>query len=63
MVTWTKEVFIGFGAQTYREGVCLKDDTKPTDDDTLMNGSKLLEMDTSKIFHFDAENKIWREWS
>ena len=41
-----------------REGVCLSTDTKPTD---WENGSTLLEMDTSKVFVYDAANSTWRE--
>ena len=41
-----------------REGVCLSTDPKPTD---WENGSTLLEMDTSKVFVYDATNSTWRE--
>ena len=41
-----------------REGVCLSTDTKPTD---WENGSILLEMDTKKVYIFDAANSTWRE--
>ena len=40
------------------EGVCLSTDTKPTD---WANGSILMEIDTKKVFVFDAENSTWRE--
>lgn len=40
-------------------GVCLSTDTKPGG---MVNGSQLLEIDTSKPFFFDAENDQWREW-
>ena len=43
----------------YREGECLSADTKPT---TWANGSKLIEMDTSKLYLYDAANHQWREW-
>lgn len=43
----------------YREGSCLSTDTKPTDG--WANGSVLLEMDTKKVYVFDAENEVWRE--
>lgn len=39
-------------------GSCLSSDTKPTDVD---NGSTLLEMDTGKVYAYDAENEIWRD--
>lgn len=44
----------------YVEGSCLSTDTKPT---YVSNGSKLMEMDTSKLYIFDEANKTWREWS
>ena len=50
------------GLKIYREGSCLSSDTKPTNDTTMMNGSKLMEMDTSKLFLYDEKNKTWREW-
>lgn len=37
----------------------LSTDTKPDD---APNGSIYVEMDTSKIYTFDAENKDWNEW-
>ena len=43
----------------HREGTCLSTDTKPTNWD---NGSILLEINTSKVFIYDAENEQWREW-
>lgn len=48
------------GARYYREGECLSTDTKPTDG--WANGSKLLEMDTGKVFMFDEANSQWREF-
>lgn len=44
----------------YCEGSCLSTDTKPTQWD---NGSKLLEMDTNKLYLYDLQNGVWREWS
>lgn len=44
----------------YIEGSCLSTDTKPTN---VANGSKLIEMNTSKLYIFDEANKTWREWS
>ena len=43
----------------HREGTCLSADTKPTDWD---GGSILMEIDTSKVYIYDAENEQWREW-
>ena len=34
-------------------------DTKPTH---YGNGSRFIEMDTSKIYLFDAEGSEWHEW-
>ncbi len=48
--------------EDYMEGACLSTDTKPTDD-KILNGSKLLEMDTSTLYIYDAKNKVWRAWS
>lgn len=36
----------------------LSTDTKPTD---AFNADPFLEMDTGKVFLFDAENKVWIE--
>ncbi len=36
----------------------LSTDTKPT---TCPNGSTFVEMDTGKVYIFDAENAQWRE--
>ena len=36
----------------------LSTDTKPT---TYPNGSTFVEMDTGKVFIFDAENEEWKE--
>ena len=37
----------------------LSTDTKPTDAD---NGCIFIEMDTGKIYFYDAENKQWKEF-
>ena len=44
----------------YVEGTCLSTDEKPTTG--IFNGSKLMEMDTGKLFMFDAESSTWLEW-
>lgn len=41
-------------------GFGLSTDTKPTEG--VGNGSAFLEMDTGKIYFYDAENTTWREW-
>lgn len=57
MLTWIRA---SYGAGTsYKEGVCLSTDTKPTDE-ALANGSVLIEMDTSTVYFYDAENEEWR---
>ena len=38
---------------------CLSTDTKPTN---CGNGALLLEIDTSKIYVYDEQHAIWREW-
>ena len=38
----------------------LRDDSKPTEG--VGNGSAYIEMDTSTIWFFDAENSAWLEW-
>ena len=56
-------------AAQYRNGVYsatetyfgLSTDTKPTGD-TVANGSCFLEMDTSKIYFYDADGAEWQEW-
>lgn len=45
----------------YGSGVCLSTDEKPTGN--VENGSMLIEMDTGKVWFYDAENGIWREFS
>lgn len=59
MITYNFAEFSG--SQVYRKGVCLSTDTKPTTDKSMMNGSELKEMDTSKRYLYDAENATWRE--
>lgn len=62
MLTTQKNTFISVtdGAILYYiEGTCLSTDEKPTN---VANGSILLEMDTSKLYMFDAANSTWREW-
>lgn len=43
----------------HREGTCLSSDTKPTD---WAGGSFLLEIDTSKVYIYDQQNSVWKEW-
>ena len=49
----------------YREGAVTSTDTKPILDD-MISGSKLLEIDTGKLFVYNAkgatDNDKWVEW-
>ncbi len=38
----------------------LSTDTKPVDDDRIMNGSTFTEIDTHNVTFFDAESKTWK---
>lgn len=38
----------------------LSSDDKPLDG--VSNGSKFIEMDTSTLYLFDMENKVWYNW-
>ena len=61
MITYSVSRYYGHNPQKhYIEGECLSTDTKPTN---VMNGSKLMEMDTGKLYLFDEANSQWREWS
>ena len=42
---------------------CLSTDTKPTSDNIpdISNGTVLIEIDTGKLFIYDANNKQWNE--
>ena len=44
----------------YVKGNCLSTDEKPTVN--IANGSVLIEIDTGKMYIFDEENQIWKEW-
>ena len=50
-----------YGDKLYMEGECVSTDNKPTEG--IRNGSKLIEMDTSKIYIFDEAAQTWREWA
>ena len=41
-------------------GLSTDSDSKPTEG--VGNGSAYIEMDTSTIYFFDAENSTWLEW-
>ena len=61
-LTWNLRRYIS-SDYIYCEGECLSSDTKPTTSDVLFNGSKLIEMDTGKVYIYDAANKVWREFA
>ena len=63
MVSFTEKVAVvqtDGSVKYYGSGVCLSNDTKPTED--MVNGSQLLEMDTSTAYFFDEENGEWKAW-
>lgn len=59
MISYSKAQNID-STKRYVEGTCLSTDEKPVDN--IGNGSVLLEMDTSKVYLFDEENSIWKEF-
>ncbi len=59
-ISMTEQRQIG-PSQTWCKGVCLSTDTKPIGED-IANGSELMEMDTSTLYLYDAENGVWRGW-
>ena len=60
-VTW--HLTLRFGDEIYKEGDCLSTDTKPVTDTTLMNGSKLTEIDTGCVYCYDKDNTQWLPWN
>lgn len=60
MLTWNTTYKPNLAGKVYKEGACLSGDAKPTTN--IMNGSKLLEMDTGTLYVFDEANSIWRAW-
>lgn len=55
----TLDVEVKVGNKRKIEGKCKSTDTKPTD---IINGSLLIEIDTSKLYFFDEASNVWREW-
>lgn len=45
----------------YVEGTCLSTDELPTEG--IVNGSKVMVMNNSTLYMFDAENKMWLPWT
>lgn len=66
MITSTSNTFQGYTADGATIQVStyfgLNSDTKPTDD-TVGNGSAFVEMNTGKLYFYDAENSEWKEWA
>ncbi len=56
MVTTKNSSVAGIGSAAEYYG--LSTDAKPTE---IANGSVFFEMDTSKVYLYDAENAEWRE--
>ena len=48
------------GNGKYAQGACLSTDAKPTSG--ILNGSSLIEMDTGKVFFYDAAGRRGREF-
>ena len=62
-ITYYKHTTYNTKEQRYNEhveGTCLSTDTKP---DNWDGRSILLEIDTSKVYMYDAENEQWKEWT
>ena len=54
-MTITVEKYIG--GERYIEGVCIGDDTKPTDN--IAMGSKLFVLDENKTYYYKDETDGW----
>jgi len=65
MLTWESSKIVGYDANgdplERKSGYCVAADTKPTGG-SIANGSRLIEMDTGKVFFFDAESGEWDEF-
>lgn len=61
MISITKqEINIKDGNKPILEITGLSTDTKPTED--ISQGSRFIEIDTGKIYMYDAENQEWKEF-
>ena len=58
MITWFEERYRSGDDTTFRDGVCLSTDSKPTPAD-MANGSKLVEMDTGDEYRYDRDSGAW----
>ena len=63
MISWkiVEPIMVDGEILKLRQGYCLSTDAKPTTG-LIANGSTLIEMDTSKIYFYDAANTTWREF-
>ena len=59
MVTYRKCKTFGDGKKLV-EVACLSTDTQPKED--IMNGSKLIEMDTGLVYYYDADSEDWLQF-
>ena len=65
MLTWDTSKIVGYKdgvAIELRSGHCLSTDIKPTGP-SIGNGSSLVEMDTKKVFFYDAEGVQWEDFT
>ncbi len=60
MVSITQANYIPQGDKMYIQGACLSTDSKPTS--CILNGSCLIEMDTSKVYFYDEAGTQWLEF-
>ena len=59
MITVLKNIYFD-GDARYIEAYGLSTDDKPTDD--ICNGSMYIEMDSGKVYFYDAAGEAWREF-
>ena len=59
MITIIKNIYFD-GDARYIEARGLSTDNKPTTD--IANGSMYIEMNTGKVYFYDAEGEAWREF-
>ena len=66
MLTWESSKIVGYDANgdplERKSGYCVADDTKPTGG-SIANGSRLIEIDTGKVYFFDATGGAWEEFA
>lgn len=66
MLTWESSKIVGYDANgdplERKSGYCVAADTKPTGG-SIANGSRLIEMDTGKVYFYDEEGGAWEEFA